>query len=91
MKAINGMPDHVHALFQMNPKRALDEIIKMVKGCTSNTINLDALITEKFAWHKGYSAYSVSESQLEFVYQNIKNQKTLHAKNLFPEGFDEII
>src|SRR5436190_3433714 len=39
VKAINGTTDHVHCLFNVNSKRSLDEIIKMVKGSSSHKIN----------------------------------------------------
>jgi len=88
VRIINGMPDHVHSLFLLNPKRAIIDVIKQVKGSTSYWINDENLIAEKFAWQTGYAAYSVSESQLEKVFQYIKNQKAHHRKQSFAEEFE---
>ncbi|QBN19251.1 IS200/IS605 family transposase [Flavobacterium nackdongense] len=74
VRIVNGMPDHVHALFLLNPQKAITDVIKQVKGSSSHSINGENLILEKFAWQTGFAAFSVSESQLETVYNYIKNQ-----------------
>jgi len=90
-RIINGMPDHVHCLFLLNPQKSIAEIIKQIKGSTSHWINEQNLIHEKFSWQTGYAAYSVSESQLEKVYQYILNQKEHHKKNSFSQEYDAFI
>ncbi|MFI5195970.1 MAG: IS200/IS605 family transposase [Chitinophagales bacterium] len=91
VRIINGMPEHVHLLFLLNPQKALTDILKQVKGNTSHWINEQGLIKEKFAWQGGYAAYSVSESQLEKVYNYILNQKQHHKKKTFTEEYEEFI
>lgn len=90
-RIINGMPDHVHSLFLLNPQKALTDIIKQVKGATSYWIDEQPLLQDKFAWQTGFATYSVSESQLEKVYLYILNQKQHHLKKSFSEEFDELI
>ena len=91
VRIINGMPDHVHCLFLLNPQKSIAEIIKQVKGSTSHFINEQNFIHDKFAWQTGYASYSVSESVLTKVFEYIKNQKQHHAKKTFQEEYDEII
>ncbi len=91
VRVINGMPDHVHCLFLLNPKKSIAEIIKQVKGSTSHWINEQDLIKEKFSWQTGYAAYSVSESVLDKVYQYIVNQKQHHQKTTFSKEYDGLI
>ncbi len=91
VRIINGMPDHVHCLFLLNPQKAITEIIKQIKGSTSHWINEQNLIKEKFSWQTGYAAYSVSESVLEKVFQYIVNQKQHHQKTTFTKEYDELI
>ena len=91
VRIINGMQDHVHSLFLLNPQRGVADIIKQVKGSTSHWINEQNMIKEKFAWQTGYAAYSVSESVLEKVYQYIVNQKKHHQKTTFLKEYDEFI
>jgi putative transposase len=91
VRIINGMPDHVHCLFLLNPQKSIADIIKQVKGGTSHWINGNDMISDKFSWQTGYAAYSVSESQLEKVYQYIKNQKAHHLKLSFEQEYDEFV
>ena len=91
VRIINGMPDHVHALFLLNPQKSITDVMKVIKGSSSHLINGSDLMLEKFAWQTGYAAYSVSESQLEKVFHYIKNQKTHHLKQTFQDEFDEFV
>ncbi|MFE3867472.1 IS200/IS605 family transposase [Flavobacterium sp. LS2P90] len=91
VRIINGMPDHVHALFLLNPQKSIADVIKQIKGSSSHSINGENLMLEKFAWQTGYAAYSVSESQLEAVYYYIKNQKQHHLKKSSQDEYDEFI
>jgi len=91
VRIINGMPDHVHCLFLLNAQKSIAEVIKQIKGSSSHWVNEQDLISEKFAWQTGYGAYSVSESQLEKVFQYISNQKVHHAKTTFSKEYDEFI
>jgi putative transposase len=88
---INGMPDHVHVLFLQNPQKTISDIIKQIKGSSSHFINRADLILEKFVWQTGFAAFSVSESQLDVVYNYIKNQKPHHLKKNGQEEFDEFV
>ena len=91
VRIINGMPDHVHVLFLQNPQKTISDIVKQIKGSSSHFINREELILEKFAWQTGYAAFSVSESQLNAVYNYIKNQKEHHLKKNGQDEFDEFI
>jgi putative transposase len=88
---INGMPEHIHLLFLLNPQKAVADIVKQLKGYSSHWVNENDLTKEKFAWQVGYSAFSVSESQLEKVYKYILNQKEHHKKKTFAEEYEEFI
>lgn len=91
VRIINGMSDHVHLLFLHNPRMAIADVVKQVKGNTSHWINKNNLTQFKFSWQDGYGVFSVSESQLERVFEYIRNQKQHHAKKLFSQEYDEFI
>ena len=91
VRIINGMPDHVHCLFLINPNKPIVEVIKQVKGSSSHFINQNNLIKEKFSWQTGYAAYSVSQSVVEKVFVYIQNQKSHHQKKTFQNEYDEFI
>lgn len=88
---INGMPDHVHCLFLNNPHKTVPEVLKQVKGSTSHHINQQEITEERFAWQSGFGSFSVSESQLDKVYQYIKNQKARHQSLSYAEEWQDFM
>lgn len=90
-RIINGMPDHIHLLFLLNPQKSISEVIKQLKGASSHWVNQQDFIPEKFAWQTGFAAYSVSESITGRVHEYIKNQKTHHRKVSFQDEYEELI
>ncbi len=91
VKVINGMPDHVHLLFTQNHKLSVADTIKQIKGSSSHWINQQDIIKEKFAWQMGYGAFSVSESQVDKVFNYIVTQKEHHSTKPFLQEYDEFI
>lgn len=91
VRVINGMPDHVHILFLQSPSRSLTELVKKVKSRSSQWINQNKLCIQKFAWEQGYAAFSVSESQVQRVYDYISNQKEHHLREGTQEEYRHII
>lgn len=83
MLAINNMPDHLHMLIGQNPSQSLAELMKQVKGESSEWINREKLTPEKFRWQEGYGAFSYSKSHLPNVIAYIQNQQTHHRKQPF--------
>lgn len=82
VRIINGMPDHVHVLFLQNPQKTISDIVKQIKGSSSHFMSRGEFILEKFAWQTGFAAFSVSESQLEAVYNYIKNQNNIILRKM---------
>ncbi len=91
VRIINGMPDHIHCLFLLNPKKSIAEIMKQIKGSSSHYINEQNLSPDKFAWQTGYAAYSVSESVLDKAFRYIKNQKQHHQHKAYQNEFEACI
>lgn len=91
VRIINGMPDHVHVLFLQNPQKTISDIVKQIKGSSSHFMNRGEFILEKFAWQTGFAAFSVSESQLDVVFNYIKNQKQYHLKKNGQDEFDDFV
>lgn len=91
VRIINGMSDHVHCLFLLNPQKSIAEVIKQIKGSSSHFINQNNLISEKFSWQTGYASYSVSESVVEKVFSYIQNQKIHHQKKSFSQEYEEFL
>ena len=90
-RIINGMPDHIHLLFLQNPSRSVAEIVRKVKGSSTYWINQNKLLPQRFSWQKGYAAFAVSESQVQRVFDYIRNQKSHHAHETFAREFAHLV
>jgi REP element-mobilizing transposase RayT len=88
VRIINGMPDHVHCLFLLSPKKSVAEVIKQIKGSASHFINQSCFTEERFSWQTGYACFSVSQSIVDKTFRYIQNQKQHHAKKTFQQEYD---
>lgn len=91
VKAINGMADHIHVLFLLNPQKSVADVIKQVKGSSSHRINQENLIPEKFSWQTGYASFTVGGTLVKKVSHYIETQKEHHAQKSFQSEFNEIL
>jgi len=91
MLQINGMPDHVHLFFGLRPSQSLSDLMKMVKGDSSEWINQNGFTKTKFSWQAGYGAFSYAKSQVPKVIQYIKNQEEHHRKKTFVEEYQAFL
>jgi len=82
--AINGIDDHVHLLFHLPPTMTMSKAISLLKANSSKWMNECG---RAFSWQEGYSAFSVSESNLEKVAQYIRRQKEHHKKMTFEDEY----
>ncbi|MEJ7644153.1 MAG: IS200/IS605 family transposase [Chryseolinea sp.] len=91
VRIINGMPDHIHLLFLQHPSRSMGEIVKKIKSTSSLWINHNKLCIQKFSWNAGYAAFSVSESQVQRVFDYISNQKDHHLRESLQQEYAHIL
>src|SRR3974390_2073883 len=77
--------DHVHVLVDLQAKLAIDEIMQLLKGSSSHWINQSNLLPCKFAWGRGYGAFSVSHSGVLEVAKYIATQEDHHHKRSFAQ------
>ncbi|HPG09578.1 MAG: IS200/IS605 family transposase [Saprospiraceae bacterium] len=89
--AINGMADHIHIFFGMRPVDSLSELMKWVKGSSSEWINNNGFANGKFAWQGGFGAFSYSKSQVQDVIKYIRNQEEHHTRKLFIDEYVELL
>ncbi len=88
---INGVNDHVHLFLGLNPKIAISETVKELKRSSSIFINGQKFFPGKFEWQEGYGGFSYGKSQIESVYDYIKNQEKHHKKRTFREEYLEFL
>jgi len=84
-------PDHVHALIDLPSSLSIEQAAKLLKGASSYWINQQRLISETFAWGRGYGAFSVSQSSIENLCKYIGNQEVHHMERSFAEEFEAFL
>lgn len=80
---INGTDDHIHILTILPPKIAISDALRTIKANSSKWLHETYPALAKFAWQDGYSAFSVSTSQVEPIRQYIRDQKNHHRETDF--------
>lgn len=88
---IGGVEDHAHLLVGIPAKRAVADMIRVVKSNSAKWYNERHPGAKKFQWQTGYGAFTVSHSNCEAVQRYIRNQQAHHATQTFEEEFIELL
>jgi putative transposase len=83
--------DHVHVLIDLPTSLSIEDVVQLLKGSSSHWINSHDVVTEKFAWGRGYGAFSVSESNLSTVVAYIAGQEQHHHVRTFADEWNEFV
>ncbi|RYY97434.1 MAG: IS200/IS605 family transposase [Chitinophagaceae bacterium] len=83
--ALNGMPDHIHALIGPRLDRAVSDTMHRVKGASAHWMNRQSVPGGPFAWQTGYAVISVSHDIVRRVVGYIEHQKEHHQKIVFAQ------
>lgn len=84
---VGGTADHVHAFFNLKPSLCPADLIRDIKCNSSKWINERGFVLGHFSWQEGYGVFSYAQSQVENVYNYIKNQEEHHKKKTFREEY----
>ena len=84
---INGMADHIHAFVGLKPSMAISDLVRDIKNNSTNFINKNHFVRGRFFWQEGFGAFSYSQSQIQNVYEYIKEQENHHKTNTFREEY----
>ncbi len=89
--ALDGMPDHIHALFALSRVISIADLVEEVKTDSSKWIKTKGLEFRNFHWQNGYAAFSVSQSELENVKGYIHAQKAHHQQVTFQDEYRKFL
>ncbi len=84
---IGGIEDHVHILLNLSPMNAVADSIRDIKANASRWVNERIECPSRFEWQKGYSAFTVSYSQVDSVRHYIRDQREHHRERTFEEEY----
>ena len=91
MLSINSMPDHLHLFFGFRPTQSLSELMRLVKGESSEWINKQGFTPSIFRWQEGYGAFSYARSQVKTVAQYVEDQEIHHHQKTFIEEYQNFL
>jgi putative transposase len=74
----------------MNPTKSVSDTVHDLKRSSSLFINKN-LFRGMFSWQEGYGGFSYSKSQVEDVFNYVKNQEEHHKKRTFREEYTEFL
>lgn len=83
--------EHVHALIDLPTGLTIEQVVKLLKGASSHWINEQDLVAGKFAWGRGYGAFSVSQSGVDDVCAYIAGQAEHHREKSFAEEYARFV
>jgi putative transposase len=89
--AINGMPDHVHVFVGLHTTQSVADLMRVVKGESSEWINSRKFVQGRFEWQEGYGGFTYSRGQIDDVYKYIMNQKQHHQKISFIDEYIQLL
>jgi len=75
----------------LNPEISVSETVKELKRRSSIFNNDHKIFPGQFEWQEGYGGFSYGRSQIEKVYDYIKNQEQHHKKQTFREEYIEFL
>ena len=86
---VGGVEDHVHLMASLRPVHCLADVMRDLKKDSTNWVkdNLD----RRFAWQKGYAAFTVSPSPIDAVRNYIGRQETHHRKHSFVDELKDLV
>jgi len=80
--------DHTHALIDLPTNKCVEDVIQLFKGRSSHWINEQKLVPGRFAWGKGYGAFSVSHSDVGRVANYIARQEQHHKRFTYSQEYE---
>ena len=88
---IGGVNDHLHILARLRSDKAVSDVLRIIKAESSGWIHKTFPNMSHFAWQEGYTAFTVSESQVAKLLRYISNQGPHHKRMSFQEELIKLL
>jgi REP element-mobilizing transposase RayT len=89
---VGGVADHVHVVTSLPRTLTQSDLLENIKKKSSKWIKeIDRTRYGKFAWQRGYGAFSVSSSKLDGVVDYVVNQEEHHRKQTFQDEYRRLL
>ncbi len=82
---VGGVSDHVHIAVRLSRTTNVAELVEQLKSSSSKWLKTQSPDLSKFAWQRGYGAFSVGPADLSALIHYIDTQETHHRKQTFQD------
>jgi len=84
---VGGVADHVHLVVRLSRKTCIADLISELKSSSTRWIKARSPAFVKFAWQRGYGAFSVGPKDLGAVIAYIDSQAEHHKARTFQDEY----
>jgi REP element-mobilizing transposase RayT len=84
---VGGVADHVHLAIRLSRSVDIAKLVAELKASSSKWLKTQSPSLAKFAWQRGYGAFSVGPADLDMLVGYIDAQEAHHAKYSFQDEF----
>ena len=88
---VGGVDDHVHLAIRLSRTTTVAELVEELKTSSSKWLKTQGPALSRFAWQRGYGAFSVGPVDLDALVQYIDTQEIHHRKHDFQEEFRALL
>ena len=84
---VGGTRDHVHLAVRLSRTMAIANLVEELKTSSSKWLKMLRPELRRFAWQRGYGAFSVGREELEDLLTYVANQEEHHRVRTFQEEY----
>jgi putative transposase len=84
---VGSVADHVHIAIRLARTKNISELVEELKSSSSRWLKTKSPELSKFAWQRGYGAFSVGPADLDGLIRYIDKQGPHHRKVTFQDEF----
>lgn len=84
---VGGVADHVHLAVRLSRTITIAKLVEELKTSSSKWLKKQSPALEKFAWQRGYGAFSVGPTDLPALEKYIEGQEAHHRAKTFQEEY----
>jgi REP element-mobilizing transposase RayT len=82
---VGGVADHVHLAIRLSRTTTVAELVEQLKSSSSKWLKTQSPGLKKFAWQRGYAAFSVGPTDMNALIEYIAGQDDHHRKGSFQD------
>jgi len=88
---VGGIADHVHMAIRLSRTLAVADLVEKLKTSSSKWLKTCRPELRRFAWQRGYGAFSVAPHELQELITYIEGQEEHHRVKTFQEEYRALL